>query len=386
MPHLDNDRGTFVLDVRVPGVGRIKRASGTSDKKTYKRLREMLDTLQARGRLDLLVALREGVITPLQLWDAYRSEDLDRLPTAETIAPLWTPNATGAVDRWLAAWSKSEHHLRATTSSFAQLRKLAPDGKARVGDLPALLKKYRAACERAETGVSFNRARSHVQAFLRDTLGRGHRLWRQSADLQLLSTDRREGRPLSVAALDALCAKLAEVAPAHAAIARGMAGAGMGPGEFWGRWAVQGAGETLCVRIHGTKREGRDRTVPYVWPLERPDRHPRTFLDTLATVSGGAVQPYDLRRTFAHWCEEAGIPRTRRKLYLGHAAGDVTDLYERHEIDAYLARDGELLRAYVARQRAAAATPGATAGQGATESPTTSNTTGPEIGARVDVH
>ena len=46
---------------------------------------------------------------------------------------------------------------------------------------------------------------------------------------------------------------------------------------------------------------------------------------------------YDLRRTVAHWLEEAGIPRARRKLYMGHRSGDVTDLYERHQVETYLA-------------------------------------------------
>ena len=60
------------------------------------------------------------------------------------------------------------------------------------------------------------------------------------------------------------------------------------------------------------------------------------------------LTPYDLRRSYANWLEAAGIPRTRRRLYLGHGAGDVTGLYETHEVAAFLADDAQRLREYVA--------------------------------------
>ena len=47
--------------------------------------------------------------------------------------------------------------------------------------------------------------------------------------------------------------------------------------------------------------------------------------------------------------ESAGIPRTRRKLYLGHGAADVTDLYERHEVEAFLLEDAKKLTEFLSR-------------------------------------
>jgi hypothetical protein len=43
------------------------------------------------------------------------------------------------------------------------------------------------------------------------------------------------------------------------------------------------------------------------------------------------------------WMEDAEIPRTRRRLYLGHSAQDVTDRYEKREITAFLAEDRDRL-------------------------------------------
>jgi hypothetical protein len=44
---------------------------------------------------------------------------------------------------------------------------------------------------------------------------------------------------------------------------------------------------------------------------------------------------------------EAGIERARRISYMGHGSVDMTDLYERHEVEAHLRRDAEKLRRYL---------------------------------------
>jgi len=148
---------------------------------------------------------------------------------------------------------------------------------------------------------------------------------------------KRAGHPLTVGEVAALTEKLT---PAHAEIVWAMAVTGMGPGELWGRWQV------LPDRVHiaGTKRSGRVRDVPLVRAIRRPERGYQAFRVVLSEASGELVEPYDFRRSFATWLEAAGIPRTRRRLYLGHGATSVTDLYERHQVDAFLAEDAEKLR------------------------------------------
>ena len=73
--------------------------------------------------------------------------------------------------------------------------------------------------------------------------------------------------------------------------------------------------------------------------------HRRTFENKVRERVPGIVV-YDLRRTYANWLEAAGIARTRRRLYMGHSAGDVTGLYELHEVAASLADDAKKLRAF----------------------------------------
>jgi len=119
---------------------------------------------------------------------------------------------------------------------------------------------------------------------------------------------------------------------------------GMRPNEMWGEWEI----DHYAVRIHGTKTKGADRVVPLVSVLLfHPQVSYVVFRKALRTASDGQMTPYDLRRTYANWLEAAGIPRTRRRLYLGHGASDVTDLYEAHEVRAFLAADAEKLRAFL---------------------------------------
>jgi len=95
-----------------------------------------------------------------------------------------------------------------------------------------------------------------------------------------------------------------------------MATTGMGAGEYWGRWHLQAD----RVHIEGTKRAGRVRDIPLVAAPAVPRMHRRTFEDGVRARSRD-LTPYDLRRTYANWLEASGIPRTRRRLYLGHRRG-----------------------------------------------------------------
>jgi hypothetical protein len=116
---------------------------------------------------------------------------------------------------------------------------------------------------------------------------------------------------------------------------------GMIASEYWGVWHAR----RDHVQIHGTKRAARNRSVPLVAPLERPACTRRELSAALTKLG---LESYDARRAYAHWMEETGsIPRARRKLYLGHDVGDVTDLYEMGELSRYLREDGLGLREYI---------------------------------------
>lgn len=344
-PYRDNKRGTFILDRHFRGVGRLKRASGTTDPKLFGLLDAMLSTLYEGGRVDLLRAIATGTLTPLEVWARFRVNELERLPTAEMVIPL----DPGMYD-WLKGKQASAHHAAGLKYSIAALLKHARKG-ATVADLPAVLRKMRAG---NKTPRMFNRTRAAVLSYLADTLGKSHSVYTHVRDVNPLKVKRQKHEPLTPQQARELAERLG---PKLGPMLWSMAITGMGPGEYWGQWNVKAD----RVHIGGTKRESRVRDVPRLGTVVPPAKgvtYPAFRLALLRASTGIEdhreasrsplkVGVYDLRRTFSHWMSETGIPRARRKLYMGHAVADVTDLYELHEVASHLAEDGAKMRHYI---------------------------------------
>lgn len=334
----DHKRGSLVLDRVFKGVGRVKRASGTTDAKVFGLMNAMLDTLQKGGRLDILKALKTKTLHPLEVWDAHRSGRLDQLPDPASLKAL-KQTAGRFVKHYKGrkGGGISERHRADMAPSFAALTELG--GKdATLADLPRLLAEYRTACE----GVrhrTFNKARAHVQALVRSVVGGRSRLHELVSEVEELAIERREG---TAKTLPEALAFRGTLEPPYDDIWWSMLLTGMGPKELRGPWEVQ----TLGVQIGGTKREARRRVVPLLGRVVRPARAYKSIQAAFKRASGGEIEPYDARRTYAKWLEDADVPRARRKQYMGHAVQDVSDLYPRGEREAHLAEDAERLLAF----------------------------------------
>lgn len=325
---------TLEIDRRYGAVGRVRVRSGTTRQRTYDRILDMLTQLYEEGRLDLLRGIRDGKLQPLDVLDAWRSKDLGRLPTAESVM-----NLEQSWSNWCAHYDCSESHRGSIRQSLRYL--LKGQGPLTVGDLPGRISDLRISLKSYPR--TFNLLRSHAQAFTRRVLGRQHRLWHEVSAIDPLTV--RPTIPKNPQTPAQLKAVTDRMISEHAAIAWTMALTGMGPRELWGKWEV----EADRILIHGTKREARDRFIPSIGAVSTPTVMYAAFRRAMSRASDGKVLPYDLRRSYANWLEAAGVPRTRRRLYLGHSAGDVTDLYERHEVDAFLAEDAERIRNYIDR-------------------------------------
>ncbi|MCH7476390.1 MAG: hypothetical protein IIA27_17235 [Gemmatimonadetes bacterium] len=165
-PHRDKQRGTFVIDRRFPGVGRIKKASGTTDAKMYESLNQMLSTLWTMGRADLLLGIQAGRLHLMVVWAAFRRGALHELPDEISLTGL-----AGAVETWRQDLDCSAKHRSRLGQVF---KALAIPGSATLSDAPRLLKAYRFTARAAGHHRSFNLARAGVQAFLRDEVGKSH--------------------------------------------------------------------------------------------------------------------------------------------------------------------------------------------------------------------
>ena len=332
MVHQDKRGGSLIVDRKFTGVGRIKRASGTSDPVVFRKINRDLTRLYEDGRLDILRSLRDKRLGFLEVRDAIQRRALDKLPTGRGAASL--------DEAWLA-WTDSlvvprdcsKKHKESLETSRRYLAAHAP--KALVADLPRAVAELRDDLGK-KYPRSFNMLKSAAQAFLRETVGRAHPLWIAVAAVEprkYRKTVKRRGLELD---------EMREHFPAPEsdpvdAIAWTMATTGMHAEELWGEWSTK----PDRIHVEGTKRRGRVRDIPLVRRPSVPRIHRRTFENGVRERGKRSIQVYDLRRTYSHWMEEAGIPRTRRRLYMGHGVKDVTDLYENAEVTRFLAEDAE---------------------------------------------
>jgi integrase len=323
-------RGTLVLDRICGPIGRLRTASGTHNREEWRKLNDMLTDLRKEGRWDVLKLLQDGTLTPLELyWKRFRGE---RLPNAKNLRPL-----AEALDTWLAAVENAESTKGAYAGVIARFTARHPD--ATLGALAELLAGEKGAAQAADTKPSWNLLRSLLLSFLGDTLGKRHELYMAVQDVPPFQVKHREGNPQTVEQVRALV----QTMPKDAATIWALCLTGMRKGEYWGAWEL--LPDRIIVR--GTKTKAALRTIPKVYPIALPRADYWRFVERLRDVTKGAVRPHDFRKTYAGWLEDAGVARTRRKMYLGHAVGDVTELYERRELTQYLVEDAERVRTWL---------------------------------------
>lgn len=343
-PHKSGGRGSFILDRRTR-VGRIAVASGTTHAPTFRRLNEMITSLGETGRSDLLREIRDGRLKPLEVYEAFRVNELHKLPLGEMLKPL-----AAALNAWLDTVDCSASQRAAHKT---MINKVTERGAGTVADLPGRLVLVGLDCRKEKTPAQFNRVRASALSFIRDTLKRSHRLYGEIRDIPVMKERKSPKRqPQTWTQLVDHANKLNDISPRYRNAMWAMALNGMGPKEYFvDGWKVLAD----RVSISGAKRDKRTRVVPllrsrYFMALTANRtvgvaREMRVFGEVLLGKCG--IHPYDLRRTYANWLEAAGIPRTRRKLYMGHAGGDVTSLYEQHEVNQFLVEDAEKMERYL---------------------------------------
>lgn len=316
-----------MIDWQRRGIGRIARASGTTKPSTYRGIVAMLGELYERPDWDTLRAIKDGRLHPLEVYDAYRRQKA--LPAVEALVGL-----RARVDGWLAQFEgRTKANYR--TGLNRLLRHAGPD--VTLAQLPDLVRADKAASRKQ--APSFNRAKAAAQAFSRETLGRGHAVYSAIADVEALTERRRERERLSVAAAQRIRAALPEP---FASVWWTLCLTGMIVSEYQGDWRVVKDG----VEVRGSKAAGRRRVVPLVEPIARHAVSRREFAAHLTALG---VESYDARRAYAHWLEEAKIPRARRTIYRGHGPKDTGDLYEVGELSRYRSADAAALKRYLAR-------------------------------------
>lgn len=329
MVHKDRGR-SYVLDLLFDGVGRIHRASGTADVETFKGIKAMLRGFYDTGDLQYLRAIKDGTLSPLVLYALYREGRLSRVPMGPLIQPLQETWMSWATEK-----ECSPEHRRALLLTLTHLQV----GSRPVIDLPELFKAYLK--RKAGKLTTQHRAKAHVLAFLKHLVGSKHEMYEAMSGIPLKKVVVQDkASPLSVSQVREGMRRMPH---AVAEVVWTMCATGMHTKELWGVWRVL----TDRVEIEGTKREGRNRTVPYWTPVVRPSISQMTLKRWVRKAWQGTVRPHDFRATFIRWAEEAGIRDSHVEAYAGHKAKTITKQYSRGDLPGVLEADAQLLRAYV---------------------------------------
>lgn len=351
-PHRSHGRGTLLFDRLFDGIGRIRLASGTHDPALFRQMDAMLTTLYVQGYHDTLALLKARKVRVARVWHLFRTNRLDKLPTADTMPDLGTPPArrvrgqprvpgTEGVWLWLETYIRDD---RARSNAISNWRNLVEYGGVTspiLNDLPVMLRTYRQWCREQGKHAMYNRTKAGVQAYLSDTLGQSHRLYTLVADVKGLTEKvQRKPRPQTP---DDMRRLYTTVGREVGECCWAMAVSGMIPSELWGEWENR----TDRVHIAGRKRQSRVRDVPLLYPLPRPRISRTKFEDDLSAATRGAVSPKDFRNTYAVWLTDAGVPSNRRKHYRGHSPQSMEEIYERFQVEQYLAEDRARLAAHI---------------------------------------
>jgi hypothetical protein len=328
---------TLPIDVRIKGVGRIHRASGTTDKVVRRKIVRMLKALRDAGRLDILRAIRDGHVTLLQVYDASTRNALADLPIGNTMPLLAT-----AMKAWIedARPDYSAKHIENHDYAQRQFEKEDKDGARRrsAALLEALRKTYGARHPR-----TFNIYRASALSFARATLKRSHPIYMACLAVEERAVPKRKSKPqLTVDAIRGFFPN--PDTRQGRRIVWAMVTTGMHAKEYWGEWHA----ESDRIHIGGTKRGGRVRDVPLDPSAALPPLSRDRFVQRLF---GSACGRRASRRTTSGARMRSGSSRPGSRARGGSStwatASDVTDLYERHEVAAFLVADAKTLGAYL---------------------------------------
>lgn len=142
---MNRSKPSYRCDVRFPGIGRIAKATGATQRKEYDRRVAILHELYDAGRWDVLEAIRDGRFTIREVVAARRADRLDRLwgeltlnqPLAETVE-AWLPESAPAAatrTRYKVSWGELQRS--GALPPNARIRDLAAaDWKALKGHWP----------------------------------------------------------------------------------------------------------------------------------------------------------------------------------------------------------------------------------------------------------
>lgn len=351
--HRTSKGGTYRLDRRFPGVGRLAVASGATTKGEFQKRNDLLTRLHEKGRLDLLAAIRDGTYTVTEVYAADREDALARLTGDAAVLqrPLWA-----TVETWVGrplwgdaaeTWDGPEPGptVKRYAVSFIKLRKHL-HAAATVSDLgktdwEALSRTW------GGTGSDWNHLRRAVSHFLAHQLGNGkpkkgvHHQYRLDVMESFPKLAEVERTPdLS----PALFWRIVNAAPEHVRAAYvTICTLGLRVGEYLRLADTDLLPVTQSVRIPGTKTEASAAVVRVderLWSwikrgVPAPVRYGwlrKYWKRALKAVEADTtLRLHDLRHCYAQWLTDAGQSEARVQVGMRHSTAAMTRRYSKQK-------------------------------------------------------
>lgn len=335
--------GAFQFDRVFPGVGRIKKSSGTTRLKEFQKRDQLLTKLYEASALDVLRAFKSGAITIEAIVEADRGNNtgmsLDRLAAT---APLWK-----SVDTALKRMGKGPETRDRYRRSLEKLQRTLPATVQRVGDLATV--DWATLDESWRAGAAdWNHMRRALSSFLTTHLkDKYHPLRRQI--VQRIPT--RKEKPRAPDQSTDLFLKLVEAMPLPARPCfMAMALTGMRIGEYITADESSLRPHSLSVAVDGKGGEGvvylteegfalvRAAIPCPIGPKPRAGETPsqslryqrmrRIYRAAQKAVGVSGLTLHDIRHLFGQTAADAGVPTAQTQAQLRHTDPAMTRRYE----------------------------------------------------------
>lgn len=354
--HRVSKSGSYRIDRQFKGVGRIALASGTQDKRTFRKLDVMLTELHESGHVDVLKAIRDRRVSLQEVYQARRAGNLTYLAgDLVLLRNLWD-----SVDQWIPRSAKAKQSRRRYATSWGSLRRSGSiSAHATVQDLAAV--DWRALRDAWEAGpADWNRMRAAVSRFLTVTLGDKYHPFRREVihPDRFPLADEPEGRvpdlpPVRFWELVEACDERIRDSIVCLAVT------GMRVGEYMALEPHHLLPHTHQIRVPGTKtRRSRDtiRVGPEAWgwveaAVPSPLRYGwlrKWFKRAASKIGQPELTLHDLRHLRGQVLSEAGMPEAQIAVALRHTDLRTTRRYTRQRdhgkaaeaIDLHLLKGG----------------------------------------------
>ena len=333
MTHKTSGGGSFRLDRRFKGVGRIALASGTKNRQQFQKYNAMLTELYEAGKLEILRAIRDRRVSIQQVYQAKRANQLPYLVSGLLLqANLWSE-----VEAWLPHSAPAPASRKRYAVSFKSLRQTsALSDQILVSELADV--NWRELQEIWRGGpADWNRMRAAVSRFLTMTLRDKYHPFRRQVMYELPRAREPLGR---VPELDVpLLWRIVNAAPAHVGPCYvTLAATGMRAGEFLALKDHHLRPITMEIEVPGTKTASSSDIIsvgPKVWPyvvraVPSPVRYKWLYTHWKRACQSQNVSDltlHDLRHFFGQELIDYGVPEPAVQQGLRHSDPNQTRRY-----------------------------------------------------------